>query len=579
MRLARKAALGVLSRLYKHPSAIPNGLKGSLRSFSDVGDICYELNGVLLREDVSLELGVWKRFTSRYPARMCVSGEIGSILREADLCRPRSLGLSALVGLLEQPKVDPADAEILGRLWLLTKEERDWQSNDLRESLNGLLFRSEADKWTEARALLAADGPLDSNDEPRRHKLAPPECRLHPDYYTEKDDKWPAVAFFLACRPRMEAPAEMLAKWVLAARSADARLAALCYLANGELGERVAERVRGQDWLRTALNDLHLAEELTEEQQDRLRRRLLSQESIRQAMPNDDSGGYSPPIMSPPPVDLTTALERIYEWWSNEGHERAEEYRNRLYPQDIRSLDLKGNPKSDPGARSSWFTLLALGSFQGMGRTRDEQHRKFIQHCQARGWWDTFTNSDPEQEPERWMDIIEEYAEAQHDDEEWMQWLGQFPKLYKLRRWLDDYVELFRSMDQFEEPFNLDMILAPRSTSHFQGGGIDAPPLTRTLNVGAHFVVRELLHRGVIRNPLSIPHAYAPIARIRDFFEAFDVYPPTTSPPTTSEDIHRLLTEHLGEEQAAFCGNYDIPLRIVTSDASLHKQLLNGLGS
>lgn len=40
----------------------------------------------------------------------------------------------------------------------------------------------------------------------------------------------------------------------------------------------------------------------------------------------------------------------------------------------------------------------------------------------------------------RWMWIIEDYAENQHDNEKWLLWIGQFPKLYRLARWLDDYV-------------------------------------------------------------------------------------------------------------------------------------------
>ena len=131
-------------------------------------------------------------------------------------------------------------------------------------------------------------------------------------------------------------------------------------------------------------------------------------------------------------------------------------------------------------------------------------------------------------------------------------------------------MDLFLSIDQFEEPFTLDTILAPRSNPHFQGGGIDAPPLTRTLKVGAHFVIRELLHHGIIENILAIPHAYAPIARIRRFFEEFG------AEVSTSEDIHQVLTKHLGDDQAAFCGDYDIPLRIITSDALLQNRLLNG---
>ena len=219
-------------------------------------------------------------------------------------------------------------------------------------------------------------------------------------------------------------------------------------------------------------------------------------------------------------------------------------------------------------SRSSWFMLFALGSFQGMGRTQEEQHRNFVRHCQERGWWDVFTDSDPREEPERWMNIIEEYADAQHDDEEWAQWLGQFPKLYRLRRWLNDYAEVFQSINQYTERFTLDAVLSPRSNPHLQGGGVDAPPLARTLKVGSHLVVRELLHQGVIENPLAVPLAYAPIERIGNFFGAFG------ETVSTSEQIHQLLERHLGKDGATFSGDYDIPLRIISSDNSLRRQLL-----
>ena len=52
--------------------------------------------------------------------------------------------------------------------------------------------------------------------------------------------------------------------------------------------------------------------------------------------------------------------------------------------------------------------------------------------------------------------------------------------------------------------------------------------------------MRELLHYGVIDNPFAVPHAYAPIARVKEFFLAFRVC------VYTSEDIHQLLKEHLG---------------------------------
>ena len=565
--LARQVALAALARLCRFPCAAPNGLTGALRRFSSADDIRYELSGVLLREDVSDVVGKWSRFTDRYPAHECVSKEIASILREAGLFEPQPLGLSALVGVLERGRVQPGDANVLGRLRLLTEEANDWESDDLRKRMDKLLFRSEAGGWSEARKLLATHG-LDP-DERRRHELARDEYRLHADYYAETGEERPAVDFFLLCRQRLHAPADTLAGWILDAASVEARCAAFRYLANGELGEHVAELVRGQGWLpETALDDPELTEGFTHKEEDRLRRRLIETKYLERAARD---GAYPQHPLIASPVDLSTALKRVHQWWSNEGTKQAAEYRDRLYPAGADGLDLTPDPETGRIDRPSWFMLLALGSFQSMGCTREEQHRGFIQHCQARGWWTVFTDHDPKEEPEMWMDIIEEYAETQHDDEEWAQWIGQFPKFYRLRRWLGAYVELFLSIDRIKEPFVLARILSPLSNPLFQGGGVDAPPLTRTLKVGAHLVVRELLRHGTIESPLAAPHAYAPITRVKDFFRrAFDVE------ADTSERIHGILKDHLGKDGATFGGDYDIPLRILSSDRALCDRILGG---
>ena len=565
--LVEEVALGALTRLCDRPRPVPNGLQGSLRGYSDAKAIRYELSGVLLHEEVSAALGTWNRFTARYPGHSSVSKEIGDIVRRAKLGSPQALGLSALVGLLDRSKAGPADSEVLGRLLLMTKDEPSWKSEDLREQLGGLLFRSETGEWLEARNLLALHGSGLSSDEARRHALAPPASRLHSDYYLETDGEWPAVDFFTFCRRHMEAPVEQLVQWVLDAGSAEAKSAALAYITEGEHGEPVADQVREQGWLRSVNYDDGLLGSLTTEQLHKLRRRLASNAHIERAV--DFAGGRGPgePIHSH--VTLPTALESLREWWLSERTQHAREYRDRLYPWRLNlTPDAEtGRVDLDP---SSWFLLLALGSFQGMGRAREEQHRGFIQHCQERGWWDVLTMCDPKREPEKWMNIIEEYAEAQHDDEEWAQWLAQFPKLYRLRRWLDDYVALFQSMDRLQESFALDTVLAPRSNPKFQGGGIEAPPLTRTLKLGCHLVVRELLHHCVLQSPLAVPHAYAPISRVQDFFRAFDVS------IDTSENVHQLLKDHLGEDEATFNGDYDIPLRIISADDSLRHELLSG---
>jgi hypothetical protein len=179
--------------------------------------------------------------------------------------------------------------------------------------------------------------------------------------------------------------------------------------------------------------------------------------------------------------------------------------------------------------------LFALGAFQTIPRTIDRQHRAFIEDCKRwrcrrddghsetswseDSWWHLFAEVDPKRHPERWMAIIDQYADEQSGDEKWTHRIGQFPKLYKLRRWMDDYVERFLSIERFDEPFELSQLLAPRENPHFECGVTDAPPLTRTLKIGGPLVIRELLHHGVIskRTTLAIPHAYAPIQRVKDW--------------------------------------------------------------
>ena len=262
-------------------------MTGPLRQFTDVRAIHYELSGLLLRNDVATELAAWERFAAKFPDRKCVSGAVARVLKGAipkTLQPLKPLGLSTLVGLLERSRVQPDDAGVLGRLLQLTQDAEEWALKDMNERLKVLTFRSEANAWVEARKLLSGRGRDLNPDEPRRHALAPPEYRLHPDYYLKAADALPAVAFFLHCRQGMEAPAERIAEWILGVATTEARRSALAYLADGDLGERVATHVRERAWLRTALQDFHLLSGLTGEQRDRLQRRLIPKALFEQVI-------------------------------------------------------------------------------------------------------------------------------------------------------------------------------------------------------------------------------------------------------------------------------------------------------
>ena len=560
--LGGTVAMALLQRLSEWPGAIPSGLPVPFQTLASRQDVGYQLAKELAVPEVVGVLGSWARFTRRYPPGALVSEGIGAILKRGDFARPANLGLAGLIGVLDPPRVAPTDAGVLGSILLLTEEHSGWKSDEVKKGLKRLQFRTQGDGWAEAGRLLANDGNLIDLEESLRHNVAPPEWRLHEEYYTEEDEEGPAMRFFLACRERLPARAVDVTGWVLAAKEGEEKQAALLYLAEGSLGDEVSRTVRGQGWLADVPNDEALLGALESDQRRELKRRLASDAQIDRGLQPEPG---LPLEVAVPDVGLGEALRRIAGWWARKGTILASDYRGRLYPSEGIKLDI--DPETGRFDRSAWLTLLALGAFQGMGRTREEQHRGFIELCQRKGWWQTFADLDPKAHPERWMEVIEEYAEGQHDDEQWTQWIAQFPKLYRLRRWMDDYVELFLSIGRFTEPFQLDDLRASRTSAYFQGGGIEAPPLTRTLRVGGPLVIRELLHHGVISNPLAVPHAYAPIQRIRDWFGGFG------ETVGTSKDIHDLLCRHLDEVGATFGGAYDIPLRLVAGDEGLQERL------
>lgn len=312
------------------------------------------------------------------------------------------------------------------------------------------------------------------------------------------------------------------------------------------------------------LQDKELLDTLEPESQRILKRRLASDEQVEQGIQQAPEKVF---IQDTPKITITEALQRIENWWSREGKTQAAEYRQRLYP----SIDLNLSIDQDSGKydRSAWLTLFALGAFQSLGRTKEEQHRGFIKLCQDRGWWEVFTAANPQDRSEQWMDVIEAYADRQIDDEQWAIWFGHFPKIYRFSRWLDDYVELFLSIDRFDKPFALDTLLTPRSNLHYQGGGLDAPPLLGTFNKGAPLVIRELLHHQIIKNSHAARHAYAPITRTTDFLEGLG-----SDRIQSSQDIYKLLRAHLGDKKARFNGDFDIPIRLIAGNPDLQEEVL-----
>ena len=154
--------------------------------------------------------------------------------------------------------------------------------------------------------------------------------------------------------------------------------------------------------------------------------------------------------------------------------------------------------------------------------------------------------------------------------------MNRFPVIYKLSCWLDDYQEAFLSIDRQKDLESLAGILKPRANQQFQGGGISAPPIERSLGHGACFVVRELRRKEILTKAQADPFCYVPVERVRSFCTKLGCQGiEDQAVVDNSRAIHAFLCDKIGGKRSTFAGCYDIPLQIVAGDQNLLQNILN----
>jgi hypothetical protein len=214
-----------------------------------------------------------------------------------------------------------------------------------------------------------------------------------------------------------------------------------------------------------------------------------------------------------------------------------------------------------------------LGLTHTMGRTRPEQHRGFLSKCQEKTWLETFATGNAA--PEKWIAVLDDYIDDPFDREDFAQWMKLFPNLYRLSRYADDYIEAFLSIERFTETFELSEITALRTSTKHQGGGLDAPKLTKALGIGACFVLRELVRKHVVTQPLAHPHCYVPSKKIRSFVATLGCHAIHDEEwINNSRHMYEFIAKHIGDERATFSLSFDLPLILLLDSNDLQRQVL-----
>jgi len=455
--------------------------------------------------------------------------------------------------------------DMLERLERGTAEERE-EGKELRDLLKTIKFLNQDGEPQAADNLLLGAGPHATVDESLRSQFAPSTHRLSVEYDEE------GMRFFASCRTKLAINAVALAQWIRDASGPHLQAATLQYLLNGKLRQEVFSLLNqyrtGETWLdMESLENSEAFQRLSSAKQ----KYLLAALSLEE-LETRSKLTKTPRRLSPEKILTNIAL-----WWrGGAADEHIPLYEKSYYPAGRPPRISRDALLTELDARREWVVLFLVGIMHSMGRSKPEAHRNFIRMCEQRGWLDVFAN--PEATANQWIEIIDTYTEEQIDDSRFLHWLREYVSVRAVSRHLDDYVELFLSIQRFNQPFGMDEILKARASPTFQGGGIDAPPIHRFLGYGACYIVRELMRMGVINNPHAYPHCYVPVLRVRKLVAEIghtDIDVESGSKLDKSRKIFQFLKQHLGDEEATFDRSFDLPLLTIANDQELQRKFLD----
>lgn len=568
-----------LLKLVHERDALPTQLGGRFAPPTRWRRVRHALTGVLARHEVLEEVESWPWFQEQVPTGAAVHACVAQAMKQIDpgvSVRP----LSLLDAIREQvaPGIDvePALADQLGGLvtrdfLLQLGRERNatWEGDELTKYLRTLRFRDGNGAWRPCQELLAGHKDGDEfRDERLRAAFAPTSTVLSQAYRPL------GLLFLLACRGPMRATAAEMAEWAISADGDGNKMRGVQdYLEGGELARQLGQALQshpafGHSWLRRLANDVQLSSD-----PNRFGAVLSNLGLMQEAVLGTNSPSASAPVSRSPAI----VLDRLYQVWQQRGRELLAGYERSVYPGGQAPTWSLDRLSEDRECRADWLTLFVLGALHTMGRAKDEQHRGFIELCRSRGWLHRF--AAPRLDGGEWLGVLDDYLGRQVDTSAYYHWVNQFVPIYQFARWLPEYVELFLAIGRDRSDFVLTDYTRPLTSARLGGGGVSAPPISRTLGIGACFVTRELVRGSLIRNAKAHRHCFVPSQRVRRLLVDVIGAPPFDLAYSNRKwewscQIYDFLRTHM-RERATFDLAFDIPLLLLANSQQLQEEVLD----
>lgn len=533
---------------------VPNGMPGSLSAFAAQTQLRLSINCSRLHS-VLPALAAWPSFVSVYPLSAWCGEDVAAWIQGRSTpdedCSIEELDRSSLMNALGPDRRLGAEqisdlASIIIAWPKGPTEEQGW-----RNELATIQLKSRSGAWRPAGHIFF-DAPGEGN---LLAQFAPEEVLLD-EAYSAQQGAWQVICQYLSARAFQ---AQDLARWCLAAEE-DRRHLVVKWLATNLDAWLVWHHIKTLHVADHWILGLHLSHPLFDGLEAGLRDVVLARLGLSTfgAVPDD----YEQDL---PATRLD--VRAIRNWWVAHRDQYLQKYDQALWPHRIDRSKL-----ADDGGihRETWMTLFSLGVFRRFGRVRDEQNRAFLEFLHTRGWWITISEVHPDRGAEQWMNILREYAETNQVTGEFEQWMDSFPRLYRLARWCDDYVELFRGL-QFRDKREARRLLTPATDASLNGSGFDAPTIHRTLRIGHNLVIRELLRIGVLSSDVAQSMAFMPGRAVLELLQQMG-----HTGLESSEDIYAMLVDELGDSDlVSFGGDYDIPLILLAGNPGLQQAVVD----
>jgi hypothetical protein len=268
----------------------------------------------------------------------------------------------------------------------------------------------------------------------------------------------------------------------------------------------------------------------------------------------------------------SNALNNIISWWNSERKAQVAIWEAQHYPHG-------GAPSewdvSQQGQRLAWMRLFALSFAQRIGRARPGQHKAFIGVLEKRGWLQRLAEEGRHEDPLRVVcrDLMQQFDDAVQDVE-YTNWWSMILQLAIVGRRLDDYVDALRELGKGGDPGDINTWFSPRIQPQLQGV-VDAPPIGALMGIGRHFMVRELLRRGLINHPGLHSYCYVPSSRVLELLSWISGRPkPAFDGDHTAASRWIFAIVGGNKKQSPLGTDFDIPFDLLATDRDLQARVI-----